>query len=94
MLEKKEEKHLVRKESVKRDETLVYIGPFLKEVVSPGTCFKKGILPARLEEACKKEPAIRELLIPVSKVAQARKNLGTGALRTFCEKAKYYKRGE
>lgn len=57
-------------------QTVVYCGPTLPGVAKQYTVYK-GALPEQLTAAIKKEPAIRELIIPLGKLADARRQLGS-----------------
>lgn len=57
-----------------KEEPVIFLGPYIKGLVTPGTVFNNGLPPA-LEEAKKKIPAIGEVLIPISRAADARKQL-------------------
>lgn len=55
-------------------ETVVYIGPSIKNVVSTGTVYNNG-LPERLVAEIEKQPAIKSLLVPVSRLAAVQREL-------------------
>lgn len=76
-------------------ESKIYIGASFKGVAT-GTVFKGGKLAPALEDAIKAVPAIKELVIPVSKLVDARKQLQNkdSALSRFYEAAKNDVRGE
>lgn len=54
--------------------TVVYCGPSLEGVAKQYTVYK-GALPEQLSAAAKKLPAINELIIPLDKLADARRQL-------------------
>lgn len=66
------------KKTVKQNEVvkepMMYIGPTIKGVVVKNTIYNSG-LPKALVEEGDKLPVIKSLIVPVSKVAEARKNL-------------------
>lgn len=72
----------------------IYIGPSFRGVVS-GTVYKNELVPA-LNEAIKAVPVIAELVIPVSGLIDANKELATpdSALNRFYRVAMNYKKGE
>lgn len=72
----------------------IYIGPTFKGVVN-GTVFK-GDLPPMLQTAIKDLPAIGELIIPITDLVRANKELSIpkSSLNRFFEMAKKYGRGE
>ena len=55
-------------------ETMVYMGPSIRHVVQHGTALKGGYPPALAAEM-EMQPFIKDLMIPVSEVAEARKEL-------------------
>ena len=57
-------------------QTVVYCGPTLPGVAKQYTVYK-GALPEQLTAAIKKEPAIRELIIPLDKLTDARRQLSS-----------------
>lgn len=76
------------KKEVKK-ETVVYIGPSIKNVVSTGTVYNNG-LPARLAAEIEKQPAVRNLLVPVSRLAAVQRELSNpgSAVSLIYEKIK------
>ena len=54
--------------------TMVYIGPTIKHIVKEGNAYRGGY-PPRLEEKILNNPVLKDLLVPVSELAQARKEL-------------------
>lgn len=52
----------------KKTEPVTYMGPDIKNVAAHGTTYTNGI-PAELEEKIAEVPALKGLLIPVSKLA-------------------------
>jgi len=72
----------------------IYIGPTLKGVVH-GSVFKTE-LPPMLQEAIAASPAIGELVIPVSNVVTANKELANpkSALSRFYDMAQRYSKGD
>lgn len=75
--------------SNRRSETVMYLGPYKKGIVTFGTVFNHGI-PVVLREEIKKNPVLAELLVPLNKVAEARKELSIAGSRMqiLYEKAK------
>ena len=68
----------------KTTEPVVYLGPAIPRLISHGTVFSDGKIPAYLEAMAKKIPAIRGLIIPVSRYAEAAKELRSpGRLKTL-----------
>lgn len=72
----------------------VYVGPSFKGVTR-GTVFKNGLIP-ELQNAIANIPAIGELVIPVTDIVKANKELANpeSALSRFYESAKSYGKGE
>lgn len=62
-----------RKENTQK-ETVIYIGPSIRNVVSTGTLYNNG-LPERLKKEMEKQPVIGNLIIPVSCLAAAQREL-------------------
>lgn len=58
----------------KKQEPVIYLGPYLRRIATPGTVLVNGLTPA-LEKAKKENPAIGELLVPLSKAVGARKQI-------------------
>jgi hypothetical protein len=56
-------------------ETVMYIGPTVRGVVINGTLFKDGKLPALVEKRTEEMPVLQSLFVPVSKLAEAQKEL-------------------
>lgn len=75
-------------------EAKIYLGPSFSGAVE-GTVYNNGLPPA-LEEAVKKMPAIGELAVPISRAAEAMKELAKpdSAMRKFYQKALNYGKGE
>ena len=81
-------------EETKTTEQVIYVGPTIKNVVKQHTVFING-LPAILEEKAKELPAIKKLVVPVSKLMEVRKQIeqtGT-AYNVFYEKVRAYAEG-
>lgn len=57
-------------------ETVIYMGPTIKNVAIQGTVFEGGI-PSELEEKARDIPAIRALIIPVKNLPKANAELAT-----------------
>ena len=55
-------------------ETVMY-GPTVRGVVITGTLFKDGKLPALAEKRTEEMPVLQSLFVPVSKLAEAQKEL-------------------
>lgn len=53
---------------------VVYIGPAIKDVAVAGGVYTNG-LPERLKDEIGRRPALRELVVPVEKLAEAKKEL-------------------
>lgn len=80
---------------VEATESVIYIGASFKGVAT-GTVFKDGKLIPALENAVKAMPAIRELIVPVSKLVEARRQLQNkdSALSRCYEITRNYTKGE
>ncbi len=59
-----------------KKETVMYIGPSIKNVVSTGTLYRNG-LPEALKKEMEKQPVIKSLIVPVSGLARAQRQLAT-----------------
>lgn len=72
----------------------IYLGPNLKGVLR-GTVFLNGLPPA-LEEAIRKLPVVAELVVPVSNIRQANRELADpdSALSRFYRAVESNKEGE
>lgn len=66
-------KSVSRREEVQK-EAAIYIGPSIKGLVSTGTVYNNG-LPDNLKLEMEKQPAIKNLVVPVSELSGARKDL-------------------
>lgn len=79
-------KTIVR-QGTKQQETVIYIGPSIKNVVSTGTLYSNG-LPEALKNEIAKRPLVASLVIPVSNLAAAQKELTVlgSALHTIYQK--------
>ncbi|SEU24324.1 hypothetical protein SAMN05443270_3774 [Lacrimispora sphenoides] len=75
-------------------EARIYLGPTLKGVTS-GTVFS-GDLPLMLQDAIKDVPVITELVVPLSRLVEAGKELAdqNSALNKFYDLAEKYRKGE
>jgi hypothetical protein len=62
------------KKAAKKEETLMYIGPTIPNVVSKNTVFNNG-LPDALEKKKEEMPVLAQLIVPVESLSEARKNL-------------------
>ncbi len=73
-------------------ETLVYVGPSLIGVAMHNTFYTNGVTQA-LRDAAAAEPAFKNLIIPISKLAAAQADIDNrrGAIYAFYEKAATYK---
>lgn len=73
-----------------QEETRCYIGPPTLGIIS-GTIYNAG-LPPVLEVAIKEQPVIKNLVVPISKLAEANKALSSpdSALTRFYSMAKDY----
>lgn len=81
-------------DETKTIEQVIYVGPTIKNVVKQHTVYTNG-LPAILEEKAKELPAIKKLVVPVSKLMEVRKQLeqtGT-AYSVFYAQVKEYAEG-
>lgn len=64
-------------EELKAEEEIkqsIYIGPSIRGVMT-GTVFIGSVLPDHFEAAIKQQPVIKELIVPVSQLPEARKQL-------------------
>ena len=56
-------------------ETVMYIGPTVRGVVINGTLFKDGKLPVLVKKRTEEMPVLQSLFVPVSKLAEAQREL-------------------
>lgn len=80
------------KKTVNKQETVVYVGPTIPGVANHNAVFNNG-LPKGMQDAIEKEPAFKNLLVPVSQLAAATGDIANkrGATYVFYEKALNYK---
>lgn len=68
------------KSAAKREDTpnepVIYIGPSIKNVASTGTVYNNG-LPDVLQKETEKQQVLKSLVIPVSRLADAQKEINT-----------------
>lgn len=76
---------------------MVYVGPTIAGIVVQNTIFNNGIS-SLLKEAIKEMPGLESLLVPISELPSAMKEINSkkGALYMLSERAKQYrpKKGE
>ena len=58
------------------NEQVMYIGPTLRGVAKSGAVFSGGI-PKKLEKLAAKKPTIKNLIVPISGIVQAKKDVDT-----------------
>ena len=58
------------------NEQVMYIGPTLSVVAKRGAVFSGGI-PKKLEKLAAKKPIIKNLIVPISGIVQAKKDVDT-----------------
>ena len=58
------------------NEQVMYIGPTLRGVAKSGAVFSDGI-PKKLEKLAAKKPIIKNLIVPISGIVQAKKDVYT-----------------
>lgn len=56
------------------NEQVMYIGPTLRGVAKSGAVFSGGI-PKKLEKLAAKKPIIKNLIVPISGIVQAKKDV-------------------
>ena len=64
-----------KKETIHK-ETVIYIGPSIRNVVTTGALYNNG-LPDILKKEIESQPIIGSLIVPVSSLAAAKKELAT-----------------
>lgn len=81
-----ESKTKSRREEVQKA-AVVYIGPSIKGVVSTGTVYNNG-LPELLIKKAVEQPVLNSLIVPVSKLSEAKRELSVSgsALATIYAK--------
>lgn len=65
----------VKRETAQK-ETVMYIGPSIKNVVTTGTLYNNG-LPEILKSEMEKQPVIGSLIVPMSGLVAAQKEIAT-----------------
>lgn len=82
----------VAKAAAKTQETMVYAGPTILGVATHNQFFNNG-LPEGLKVAMEKEPAIYNLVVPISNLAAINADIASesGAAYVFYKKAAEYK---
>lgn len=88
-----EKKAVVNKKSKEAaKETMAYVGPTIIGVAVQNTFYKNGI-PDALKAAIEEAPIIGNLLVPISKLPMALKEIESkqGAMHIYIENAKQYK---
>lgn len=75
-----------------KPETVVYVGPSILGVAYHNTVYNNG-LPQELQDAIEKEPAFRNLIVPISQLSAVGNDIANkrGAAYIFYEKALQYK---
>lgn len=58
------------------NEQVMYIGPTLRGIAKSGAVFSGGI-PKKLEKLAAKKPIIKNLIVPISGIVQAKKDVDT-----------------
>lgn len=67
-------------------EAVVYLGPAIPKLINHGTVFSDGVIPPYLEAKISKIPAIKGLIVPVSRYAESERALKVpGRLKTLYE---------
>lgn len=61
---------------IKENERVMYVGPTIRGVVKSGAVFSDGI-PKNLEKLAEKKPIIKNLIVPLSGIVQAKKDVDT-----------------
>ena len=66
-------------------EAVVYLGPSIGKFINHGAVFEGGVIPAYLEEKAREIPAIKGLIVPVSRYAEVAEKitLPEGRFRTL-----------
>lgn len=67
---------LKKKKTLQTDEPVIYTGPTIKNVIKQYTVFK-SVLPASVEEKSNELPAIKQLIVPVSKLRETTDKIRT-----------------
>lgn len=60
--------------------TMVYIGPTIKHVAREGNAYRGGYTP-KFEQKMKENPILKDLVVPVDGLAEARKEIRTTGSR-------------
>lgn len=81
------------KKASKTVEKQIYIGPTISGIATHNTIFNNGI-PAELEKAMESEKAFKNLVVPLSSLAQAKKEIESksGSTYIFYKKVENYKK--
>lgn len=74
----------------------IYVGPSLPGGVLPQFTVFRGKLPAYVADLMGKSPSLRHLIVPVSRLSQARRDLSTNGnlLNLYAAKVRKEVRGE
>lgn len=85
---------VVKKPKIKAPEiepvSVMYVGPSIANVVQNSTVFKDGVLPEAVKKYVESKPYIKRLLIPISELPKAIKelNIEKSALSVIYNKVK------
>lgn len=79
----------VTKKPVIKEQTVMYIGPSIPNVVQASTVFKDGILTETLEKCVKEKPYMKKLLVPLEELPAAMRELnGNSAISSIYRRVK------
>lgn len=69
----------VTKKPATKEQTVMYIGPSIPNVVQASTVFKDGILPEALKKCVEEKPYMKKLLVPLEELPAAMKELNSSS---------------
>ncbi len=61
---------------IKKNEKVMYMGPTIRGVAKSGAVFSGGI-PQKLKKLAEKKPIMKSLIVPISEIVQAKKDMDT-----------------
>lgn len=69
---------VIKKPSTK-EQTVMYIGPSIPNVVQASTVFKDGVLPETLKKCVEEKPYMKKLFVPLTELPTAMKELNSNS---------------
>ena len=69
----------VNKKPATKEQTVMYIGPSIPNVVQASTVFKNGVLTETLKKCVEEKPYMKKLLVPLEELPTAMKELNSNS---------------